>query len=187
MRELTADMFVTLDGFASDADGGQNWISGYAGPEFGAFIRSVLDEPQLMIMGRVTYQVLSRYWPAATDEAAHRMNSLPKLVFSNTLREPLPWNNTRLAQGDLASEIAALKRQPGIRSARSAASSSCGTWSSWAKSTGCGSWSSRPSSESQASSRSSTVTTRPASRSPAQPCLTRTLSCWSTGPLRRHR
>jgi dihydrofolate reductase len=113
MRELTADMFVTLDGFASDADGGQNWISGYAGPEFGGFIRSVLDEPQLMIMGRVTYQVLSRYWPTATDEAAHRMNSLPKLVFSTTLREPLAWNNTRLAPGDLASEITALKRQPG--------------------------------------------------------------------------
>jgi dihydrofolate reductase len=95
MRELTADMFVSLDGFASDAGGGQNWIRSYFGPEFGTFIRSVLDEPQLMIMGRVTYQILSRYWPAATEEPAPRMNSLPKLVFSKTLNEPLAWNNAR--------------------------------------------------------------------------------------------
>lgn len=113
MRELTADLFVSLDGFAADADGGQNWIRSYFGPEVAAFLRSVLDEPQLMIMGRVTYQVLSRYWPAATEEPAQRMNSLPKLVFSNTLREPLAWNNARLAEGDLASEIQALKQQPG--------------------------------------------------------------------------
>ena len=113
MRELTADLFVSLDGFAADADGGQNWIRSYFGPEVAAFLRGVLDEPQLMIMGRVTYQVLSRYWPAATEEPAQRMNSLPKLVFSNTLREPLAWNNARLAEGDLASEIQALKQQPG--------------------------------------------------------------------------
>ena len=34
MRELTADMFVSLDGFAAGADGGQSWTFGYFGPEF---------------------------------------------------------------------------------------------------------------------------------------------------------
>ena len=27
MRELTADMFVSLDGFAAGADGGQSWTA----------------------------------------------------------------------------------------------------------------------------------------------------------------
>ena len=31
MRELTADMFVSLDGFAAGADGGQSWTFGYFG------------------------------------------------------------------------------------------------------------------------------------------------------------
>ena len=34
MRELTADMFVSLDGFAAGGDGGQSWTFGYFGPEF---------------------------------------------------------------------------------------------------------------------------------------------------------
>ena len=64
------------------------WASVLLPRPTGPFLRSVLDEPQLMIVGRVTYQILSRYWPAATDEPARRMNSLPKLVFSETLNEP---------------------------------------------------------------------------------------------------
>lgn len=54
MRELTADMFVSLDGFAAGADGGQSWTFGYFGPEFAAYAQQILAEPQIMIMGRVT-------------------------------------------------------------------------------------------------------------------------------------
>jgi hypothetical protein len=39
------------------------------------------------------------------------MNELPKVVFSNTLTEPLAWNNTRLIGGDLGEQMRALKRQ----------------------------------------------------------------------------
>ena len=40
------------------------------------------------------------------------MNSLPKIGFSKTLKEPLGWN-ARLASGELADEVQALKRQSG--------------------------------------------------------------------------
>jgi dihydrofolate reductase len=63
-------------------------------------------------MGRVTYEVLSGFASAA-DEASARTNDLPKVVYSNTLQEPLAWNNTSLLRGDLAEAIGALKRQPG--------------------------------------------------------------------------
>lgn len=39
------------------------------------------------------------------------MNELPKVVFSNTLQEPLAWGNTRLVRGDLAEQVRALKQQ----------------------------------------------------------------------------
>lgn len=58
MRELTADMFVSLDEFAAAAEGGQRPFLGYAGPEFHRYVRSVLEEPQLIIMGRVTFNLL---------------------------------------------------------------------------------------------------------------------------------
>ena len=112
MRELTADMFVSLDGFAAGSDGSQGVIVGPGGPELGGYIQGVLDEPQVMLLGRVTYQILSGFWPSSTEPPAARMNSLPKVVLSNTLQEPLEWN-ARLVNGDLAEQILALKRETG--------------------------------------------------------------------------
>jgi dihydrofolate reductase len=111
MRELTSDLFVTLDGFASGVDVGPYF--GYFGPELDSWVQTALDQPQLIIMGRVTYEALSRISSSGTDDVSAKMNDLPKLVFSNTLQEPLAWNNTRLIRGDLANEINSLKRQPG--------------------------------------------------------------------------
>jgi dihydrofolate reductase len=113
MRELTADMFVSLDGFAAGADGGQDWTFGHFGPQFAQFARQVLAQPQIMIMGRVTYEIMARSWPSSSGPLAAPMNNLPKLVFSTTLTEPLAWNNARLAQHDLAEEIRTLKEEPG--------------------------------------------------------------------------
>jgi dihydrofolate reductase len=41
------------------------------------------------------------------------INSVPKFVVSTTLEEPLEWNNSTLIKGNVAEEIAVLKRQPG--------------------------------------------------------------------------
>jgi dihydrofolate reductase len=38
---------------------------------------------------------------------------VPKYVVSETLEETLGWNNSTLIEGDVAEEIARLKRQPG--------------------------------------------------------------------------
>ena len=113
MRELTADMFVSLDGFAAGADGGQSWTFGYFGPEFAAYAQQILAEPQIMIMGRVTYEIMARSWPSSPDLLAGPMNSHPKLVFSATLAEPLAWNNAQLAKNGPVEEVSALKSQPG--------------------------------------------------------------------------
>jgi dihydrofolate reductase len=113
MRELTADMFVSLDGFAAGADGGQSWTFGYFGPEFAAYAQRVLAEPQIIIMGRVTYEIMARSFPSAQGPLAGPMNSLPKLVFSATLAEPLAWDNAQLAKHGAVEEIRALKAQLG--------------------------------------------------------------------------
>jgi dihydrofolate reductase len=110
-RELIIDMFVSLDGFTG---GGQDWeIQTRPGPELQAYALQVLQEPQVIILGRVTYQDMARYWPGSGGPMAAAMNRLPKLVFSNTLEEPLTWNNSRLVAGDAAARIRDLKAQEG--------------------------------------------------------------------------
>ncbi len=111
MRELIADLFVSLDGFASGAS--EAAFFGYFGLELGKWIGENLRKPQLLIMGRVTYQALSQFSPAGTDETSRRMSELPKLVFSKTLNGPLGWKNARVANGPLAEEIRSLKDEPG--------------------------------------------------------------------------
>jgi dihydrofolate reductase len=64
------------------------------------------------IMGRTTYQEMSQFWPQSDDPYAAPMNDVPKVVFSRTLTEA-PWETSRIARGDLAEEIAALKSEPG--------------------------------------------------------------------------
>jgi dihydrofolate reductase len=110
MRDLTADLFISLDGFASGVN--QPPFFGYFGPELGKWVRDHLNQPQTIIMGRVTYQALAGS-ASSNDETSLRMSSLPKLVFSGTLEEPLAWKNTRVVNGDLAEKIAALKKESG--------------------------------------------------------------------------
>jgi hypothetical protein len=49
---------------------------------------------------------------AQYGEYAAPMNDIPKVVFSKTLSQA-SWPTTRIARGDLATEIAALKQEPG--------------------------------------------------------------------------
>jgi dihydrofolate reductase len=111
MRELVADLFISLDGFASGTN--EAAYFGYLGHDLGNWVREHLDERQVILMGRVTYEALARFAVSATDEVSTRMRTLPKLVCSNTLCEPLAWDNTRLIRGNVGDAIMALKQQEG--------------------------------------------------------------------------
>ena len=113
MRDLVADLFVSLDGFASGAD--EAPFFGYFGEGLGAWIERELAEPQILIMGRVTYEALAEFAPKAEDPISVRMTELPKVVFSSGLQEPLMWKNARLSRAPAADEIRALKSQQGER------------------------------------------------------------------------
>ena len=111
MRELIADLFISLDGFASGVN--EAAFFGCFGEELGNWVNDHLAEPQDLIMGRVTYTSLAQFSHAATDHASLRMAELSKLVFTSTLREPLAWKNTQLVKGSLADEIVTLKHKTG--------------------------------------------------------------------------
>jgi dihydrofolate reductase len=111
MRELIADMFVSLDGHAY-GEGAPAYF-GYLGPDLERMIDDNVAEPQVLLMGRKTYEMM---WEIVRDqpvEGRDRMNELPKVVFSRTLVGPLGWNNSRLAKEDLVDEVRSLKAEDG--------------------------------------------------------------------------
>jgi len=111
MSELIADLFISMDGFASGVD--QPAFFGFDGPDLADWIRENIERPQTILMGRKTYEALSQFSAEATDELSLRMTTVPKIVFSSRLEEPLTWKNTRILRGPLAAEIKALKQQAG--------------------------------------------------------------------------
>jgi len=111
MRELMADLFVSMDGFASGVN--EPPFFGYFGADLSTWIKENLAKPQVLLMGRVTYAVLAQFAIDSTDELNVRMTALPKIVFSSTLHEPLAWKNTRLVRASMEQELARLKQQNG--------------------------------------------------------------------------
>jgi dihydrofolate reductase len=111
MRGLIADLFTTLDGYAY-GEGAPAYF-GYPGPDLERWIDDNLAGPQVLLMGRVTYEAMSAIVRDQPVEGADRMNELPKVVFSGTLEEPLEWTNSRLANADLVEEVRSLKTRSG--------------------------------------------------------------------------
>jgi len=114
-RKLFFFNLATLDGFFADSAGGIDWH--VADKEFGEFANEQTAAKQVLLFGRVTYQLMASYWPTAAaiksdPVVARYMNEMPKLVFSRTLKQA-DWSNTRFVKRDAALEVAALKRQPG--------------------------------------------------------------------------
>jgi dihydrofolate reductase len=110
--ELTADLFVSADGYALGENAGPYF--GYGGPELNEWIEGQLGQPHLDVMGRVTYKAMAAMSAAADDPAGDRMTAQPKAVVSSTLREPLTWPNTRLIAGDASTAIATLKQESDV-------------------------------------------------------------------------
>ncbi|WP_214412474.1 dihydrofolate reductase family protein [Sphaerisporangium fuscum] len=115
MRKVIVSLFASLDGFATGANEEMDWVTSNFGEDTAKYAYDQLFAADLLVLGRVTYEIMAGSWPSMSDEVgfADRMNSLPKLVFSSTLKEPLTWNNATLAKDGPAEEIPRLKKEPG--------------------------------------------------------------------------
>jgi dihydrofolate reductase len=111
MRRLVINMHISIDGFVGGADG----IPGYASTDNAVlnWILGSLADMDTVLLGRVAYESMSKYWPTATGELSVPMNNLAKVVFTSNPNEP-NWNNTRTHTAtDAITEIARLKQQQG--------------------------------------------------------------------------
>jgi dihydrofolate reductase len=115
MRKIISFLVATVDGYYEGPNQEFDWP--VVDEEFNEFGLQQLEEVDMLLFGRVTYQGMAAYWPtpaAQQDDprVAAKMNGLPKLVVSRTL-EQAEWANTQVINGDVAEELTRLKQQPG--------------------------------------------------------------------------
>ena len=112
MRNVVLYMSMSLDGYVAS----EREHPGIAIPdaELKQWKLDRISKAGAHLMGRKTYEEMSSYWPQSDDAYAHPMNDIPKIVFSKTLNDTdASWPTSRVARGELATEIAAIKAEPG--------------------------------------------------------------------------
>lgn len=122
--KLVVGTFITLDGVMQapggpdeDRSGGfehGGWLVPYFDERMGELITGWSEAADALLLGRKTYEIFAAHWPHVGDEdpIAAKLNRARKYVASRTL-DTLAWNNSVLLRGDVAAEVARLKREPG--------------------------------------------------------------------------
>jgi dihydrofolate reductase len=112
LRKLVATELVSLDGVMESPE---EWAFSYSNEEMEEANAAGMAASDALLLGRVTYEALAAYWPNQPrgTPMVDYLNSVPKIVVSTSLEEPLEWNNSTLIKGNVAEEVAELKRQPG--------------------------------------------------------------------------
>ena len=114
MRNVVFAINITVDGCCGHE-------SVVADDELHEHFTGLLQDSDLEIFGRNTYQLMYPYWhdvaqnqseSKATNEFARAFDAIPKIVFSTTLQN-VEWNNTTLLRSNLQAEVVKLKQQLG--------------------------------------------------------------------------
>jgi len=117
MRSIVYLMNTSLDGFVEGRDGKFDWTA--PDEEVFRFHIDTARDMSAFLYGRRLYETMAVWQTMEEDsslpepmrEFARIWKSKPKIVFSKTLRNVGP--TCTLAQGDIATEVATLKQQPG--------------------------------------------------------------------------
>ncbi len=114
MRKVIFAINITIDGYCGHE-------TGIADDELHEYFTRLLQDSGVDIFGRNTYHLMYPYWhdvavnqseTKTINEFARTFDSMPKIVFSTTLKS-VEWNNTTLLHSNLREEIMKLKQQPG--------------------------------------------------------------------------
>ena len=114
MRKVIFGINNTINGLADHT-------SVIADDELHDFFTNLLNEGDVVLMGRKTYQLMENFWPVVYKDTnstksmlrfADKYNPIKKIIFSKTLTE-VKWENSELAIKDLPEIVSGLKEQRG--------------------------------------------------------------------------
>jgi dihydrofolate reductase len=118
MRRIVLMMSVSLDGYMEGPGGDLGWH--LVDEELHDHFNEVLGAMSAFLAGRVTYELMAGYWPAADSdpdssrpeaEFAGIWRDMPKIVYSRTL-DRADWNST-VVRDVVPAEVEALKAGDG--------------------------------------------------------------------------
>jgi dihydrofolate reductase len=113
----TFDVFSSLDGFGSVSGGDWGGYWGKQGPELLDHRLALYSEEQRMIFGANTYRQFARFLATEPEDSevrdpwVTRMVSLPAIIVSTSLEEPLDWADGTVVSGDAVDVVARLKAE----------------------------------------------------------------------------
>lgn len=124
MSRITAFIHLSLDGVMqapgrADEDRRDNfehggWAAPYNDAEQMAAVGESMARTGAILLGRRTYEDFYDVWPKRTENPfTPILNNTLKYVASRTLKEPLPWMNSRLLAGNAEDSVARLREQAG--------------------------------------------------------------------------
>jgi len=112
-------MHISLDGFVAGPNGEMNWIK--VDEELFDHVGKRIKEGDTALYGRVTYEMMENYWPAAgkkTTASKHDIehskwySKVHKVVLSKTIKEA-GLTNTTIISDNLSHRINEIKQQAG--------------------------------------------------------------------------
>jgi len=112
MRKLIVTEWVSLDG-VFDAALMQQWFNPYHSDSRAKYIQDTINSCDVMLYGRITYEMLYPYWSAMKNNemgVADKLNKTKKYVVSATMKSA-PWENSTMIKNDPVKEINLLKQQ----------------------------------------------------------------------------
>jgi dihydrofolate reductase len=124
MKKIISFMHISLDGFVAGPNGEMDWIK--VDEEIFDHVGKRISESDTALYGRVTYQMMENYWPAAADKPAATRHDIEhskwysnvhKIVLSKTMKGAgLPagqagLTNTTIISDNLAYRINEIKQQ----------------------------------------------------------------------------
>jgi dihydrofolate reductase len=119
VRHVILMEHISLDGYLAGPEGEMDWIN--VDDDVWDYVHPVIDGADVVVWGRVTYQMMEGYWPTAPDKPdatrhdihhGRWLRDATKIVFSNSLTE-LTWPKTKVLKGDPGDAVASLKRERG--------------------------------------------------------------------------
>ena len=116
MRKIISFMHISLDGFVAGPNGEMDWIT--VDEEIFNYVGKRISETDTAIYGRVTYQMMENYWPAAADkptatthdiEHSKWYSKVHKIVLSKTMNNA-DLINTKIISDNLSDKINEIKQ-----------------------------------------------------------------------------
>src|SRR5882762_6387423 len=108
MRKLKLQVQLSVDGFNAGPKGELDWMTWDWDDRLKKYVADLTAPIDCILLGRKMTDGFVGHWENVKPDDpsyafARKMCDTPKIVFTKTLSES-PWNNTKLAKGNLADE-----------------------------------------------------------------------------------